>query len=66
MDLQEDEIELANKQFRDIYYKLIAELNEKEDFSIKIFISDLNQEMVSEISSILMEEDKIYFTQLGA
>ncbi len=58
LDLQEDEIELANEHFRDIYYKLIESLNESDDFSIKGFLSDLDQEMVSEISSILMEEEK--------
>ena len=58
LDLQEDEIELTNLQFRNIYLKLIAELNEKEDFAVNTFLSDLDQEMVSEISSILMEEEK--------
>ena len=58
LDLQEDEIELANEHFRGIYYKLIESLNESDDFSIKGFLSDLDQEMVSEISSILMEEEK--------
>ncbi len=58
LDLQEDEIELTNEQFRTIYYRLIEHLNEKEDFSINIFLSDLDQEMVAEISSILMEEEK--------
>ena len=58
LDLQDDEIELTNEQFRKIYYKLIEQLNEKEDFSVNTFLSDLDQEMVSEISSILMEEEK--------
>jgi len=58
LDLQEDEIELTNTQFRNIYQKLIEALNEKEDFTVSTFLSDLDQEMVSEISSILMEEEK--------
>lgn len=58
LDLQEDEIEMTNTQFRNIYEVLIAELNEKEDFAVNTFLSDLDQEMVSEISSILMEEEK--------
>lgn len=58
LDLQEDEIELANEHFRGIYYKLIEALNESDDFSINSFLSDLDQELVSEISSILMEEEK--------
>ncbi len=58
LDLQEDEIELTNQHFKGIYYKLIEELNEKEDFTLNKFVSDLDQEMVAEISSILMEEEK--------
>lgn len=58
LDLQEDEIELTNAQFKAVYLKLIEALNEKEDFSVSTFLSDLNQDMVSEISGILMEEEK--------
>ncbi|WP_298479277.1 DNA primase [uncultured Maribacter sp.] len=58
LDLQDDEIELANEKFRAIYYKLIEELNEKEDFAINSFLANLEQETISEISSILMEEEK--------
>lgn len=58
LDLQEDEIELTNEQFRNVYIKLIAELTEKENFSVSTFLSDLDQDIVSEISSILMEEEK--------
>jgi len=58
LDLQEDEIELSHEQFRNIYYRLIAELNEKEEFSINTFMSALDQELVQEISSILMEDEK--------
>ncbi|MBU2995085.1 DNA primase [Cellulophaga baltica] len=58
LDLQDDEIELSNEKFRDIYKTLIEALNENEDFSINSFIAPLDQNMVSEISSILMEEEK--------
>ncbi len=58
LDLQDDEIELTNQHFKIIYYKLIEELNQKEGFTINTFIADLDQEMASEISSILMEEEK--------
>ena len=58
LDLQEDEIELTHDQFRSIYYQLIEKLNENEEFSINTFLSDLDQEMVKEVSSILMEDEK--------
>ncbi|WP_036156235.1 DNA primase [Maribacter forsetii] len=58
LDLQEDEIELANEDFRKMYAKLIEALNEKEEFSITMFVNSLEQEMANQISSILMEEER--------
>lgn len=58
LDLQEDEIELTNEQFRVIYLKLIEAMNQSEDFTVSTFLSELDQDMVSEVSSILMEEEK--------
>jgi DNA primase len=58
LDLQEDEIELANEDFRKMYAKLIEALNEEEEFSITTFVNGLEQEMANQISSILMEEER--------
>ncbi len=58
LDLQDDEIELSNEQFKTIYYKLIEKLNEDTDFSVSTFLSELDQETVSQVSSILMEEEQ--------
>ncbi|MBO0342915.1 DNA primase [Flagellimonas profundi] len=58
LDLQDDEIELTNERFKTIYYKLIERLNEDSEFSINTFLSDLDQETVSQVSSILMEEEQ--------
>lgn len=58
LDLQEDEIEMTHEQFRNIYYRLIEALHEKEDFTITTFLNEIDQEMVKDISSILMEEEK--------
>ncbi len=58
LDLQEDEIELTNQKFKNIYFKLMEELNEKEQFEANKFMANLDQELIMEISSILMEEEK--------
>ena len=58
LDLQDDEIELTNEQFKTIYYKLIERLNEDTEFSVSTFLSELDQEIVAEVSSILMEEEQ--------
>ena len=62
LDLQEDEIELTQDHFKEIYFKLIGAFNEKEDFSLPSFISELEPALGSAISSILMEEERY---QLG-
>ena len=58
LDLQEDEIELSNERFREVYYGLVQKLNEESDFSISTFIGELDQEIGNEVSSILMEEER--------
>ena len=58
LDLQEDEIELANPRFRAIYYQLIETLNQTEEFTVNSFIAELEQEAANDISSILMEEER--------
>ncbi|TVZ15292.1 DNA primase [Maribacter sp. MAR_2009_72] len=58
LDLQEDEIELANEDFRNMYYKLIESLNQEKEFSINTFVNSLDQEMANQISTILMDEEK--------
>jgi DNA primase len=58
LDLQDDEIEFANPQFRDMYYLLIEGLNQEEEFTIQGFMTGLEQEMANDISSLLMEEEK--------
>ena len=58
LDLQQDEIELANENFRKIYTHLIKQLNEEVEFSIQKFLAALDQDLVSEVSNILMEEEK--------
>lgn len=58
LDLQEDEIELTNEQFRSIYNTLVQTLNAETEFSIPAFMASLDQSAVQEVSSILMEEEK--------
>jgi len=58
LDLQEDEIELSNETFKQVYYQLIEQLNENENFSITTFMVGIEQHLVAEISSIMMEEEK--------
>ena len=58
LDLQEDEMMFSNEKFKTLYYSIIDKLNQEENFSTKNFINQLDQESASEVTSILMEDEK--------
>ena len=58
LDLQEDEMQFSNPQFKALYYSVIDKLNQDENFSTKNFINQLDQESASTVTSILMEDER--------
>ncbi len=58
LDLQDDEVEFANESFKAIYTLLIEGLNQEEDFKIESFINHIPPEIASEITAILMNEER--------
>lgn len=58
LDLQEDEMQFANEQFKTLYYAIIEKLNRDETFSTTNFINTLDQSMAAEVTTILMEEER--------
>ena len=58
LDLQEDEMQFSNDQFKTLYYSIIDKLNQDENFSTKNFINQLDQDSASTVTSILMEDEK--------
>lgn len=58
LDLQEDEVAFTNPGFRVIYDQLIQKLNSDEEFSIKSFVNEIDPEPASEVTDILMEEER--------
>ncbi|MFH6768734.1 DNA primase [Gaetbulibacter aquiaggeris] len=58
LDLQEDEMEFSNAQFKSLYYTIIDTLNRNPDFQLKNFINTVNVEMANEITTILMEDER--------
>jgi len=58
LDLQEDEIEFTNPNFKQLYEQIIFEFNTKEELDVKTFVNELEADEASEITSILMEEEK--------
>ena len=58
LDLQDDEMEFTNASFKQLYYTIIDSLHQNEDFQVKNFINTIEPELASEITTILMEEDR--------
>ncbi len=58
LDLQDDEVEFANNEFKEVYYDIIEHLNQKQEVQLTSFLNQLDPEKSSAISSILMEDEK--------
>ncbi|WP_109299736.1 DNA primase [Aquimarina sp. AU474] len=58
LDLQDDEIEFTDQVFKDIYAILIEELHQVDEFKIESFINKIQPEIASEITEIMMREER--------
>jgi DNA primase len=58
LSLQEDEVELANPLFKEIYNDLIAYYNQNEEFNIEQYLMQLSAEHSEMVTDILMLEEK--------
>ena len=59
LSLQEDEVELANPLFRDIFTDLINFYLQNESFSIEQYLMRLQPEFAQEVTDILMEDERV-------
>ncbi len=58
LDLQDDEMEFTNENFKTLYYTVIDRLNQDTVFELKTFINSVDQVMANEITTILMEDER--------
>lgn len=65
LSLQEDEVELSNNLFKAIYSNLIDYFNLNENFNIEHYLTQLPQELTSEVTDILMEDEKLALHNWG-
>ncbi len=59
LSLQEDEVELANPLFRDIFNNLINYYHQNETFSLELYLMHLQVEFAQEVTDILMEDERV-------
>ena len=58
LDLQEDEVEFAHEEFKEIYTILIQKLQQEGSFKIENFINEMPVKIASGITDILMNDGK--------
>ncbi len=59
LSLQEDEIELSNALFKNIYTNIIDFYNQNETFSLDKYLMHLEPEFAQEVTNILMEDERL-------
>ncbi|WP_163398254.1 DNA primase [Flavobacterium fluviatile] len=59
LSLQEDEVELSNNLFRDIFTDLIGFYLQNEKFSLEQYLMRLRPEFAQEVTDILMEDERL-------
>ena len=57
LDLQADEIEFANEDFKKLYTLLINDFQKNNSFDLKTFINNLSPELSTQVTSIVMNND---------
>ena len=65
LSLQEDEVELANPLFKNIYNNLVDYFNQNESYNIEQYLMQLPQEFAQEVTDILMEDEKLALHDWG-
>ncbi|MCF1422591.1 MULTISPECIES: DNA primase [Mangrovimonas] len=58
LDLQEDEMEFTNEQFKTLYYTVVEQLNQNPEITVESFVNDVEPHIASEITTILMEDER--------
>ncbi len=59
LSLQEDEVELSNSLFKNIYNNIIDFYNQNETFSLDKYLMHLEPEFAQEVTNILMEDERL-------
>ena len=59
LSLQEDEVELANPLFREIFNDLINFYHQQENFSLEKYLMRLEPNFAQEVTDILMEDERL-------
>ena len=60
MDLQDDEMEFTNEEFKTLYYSLIDTLNQDPAFELNGFVNTVDPSMASSVTSMIMNDERYH------
>ena len=60
LDLQDDEMQFSNENFKTLYYTIIDNLHQNETFVIESFINTIDPTLASEVTHILMNDERYH------
>ena len=58
LDLQDDEVEFTNSEFKELYFEIIDRLNQQQEFKVETLVNQLEPEKAEAVTDILMQEEK--------
>ncbi|MDX1462704.1 MAG: DNA primase, partial [Marinirhabdus sp.] len=58
LDLQDDEVEFTNDDFKELYFEIINRLNQQQDVKIDALVNQLEPKKAEAVTDILMQEEK--------
>ncbi len=58
LDLQDDEIEFTNDEFREVYFTIINTLNQEKELKLDQFVNQLPPKSAEMVSNLLMNEER--------
>jgi len=60
LDLQDDEMEFTNEEFKTLYYSLIDTLNQDPEFELNGFVNKVEPSMASSVTSMIMNDERYH------
>lgn len=58
LDLQDDEVEFTNTDFKELYFEIINRLNQQQDLKVETLVNQLEPHKAEAVTDILMQEEK--------
>ena len=58
MSLQEDEIEMSNPKFKDIYNNIVLFYNQNQEWNLELYLNQISPEITEDVTSIIMNDER--------